>query len=455
MPTRYSPLEHPKRIIVCDENGVKRVQTLTLTPEFEETIAKEIGSKKIIDTWGMPIATTVDMTKNDFGESDTIALFMGEKIDPSFDEWDNSYFVTTEDLELQMVDFLVYQNLDGALANTIWVPSCRMTRFSFEYTVDGVASETWTFRGLAPRHYAGGARDAGVAIGAYADVDKFTVEGDVEHDTALIQVSVQGQVAYSNKVPDTITASYDDIDDTTTVTVTDATFKPTDRIRLIYYRTTPRDWDEISVEYDMEHVGRGMVFRGQAYPFFAPLDILGDDGTYGLWDEGLARESEKMLWVQRCTIDFTADSTDRFELGNMSAVSVRINYPPTVTVTAEVLASSLEDMARLSDLEDWWDNIVDPTDETAYRFKDEFIKNYNTLIVDVYRERADLPVSEMTLLKRIAVTGLAVTGHEDTQDIDADGRLTWTFAGRWMAISGTGEDPMDDTASVPDELYDV
>ena len=464
MATRYTPLEHPKRIILVDEFGLKRVQTLTVTPEFDTQIAKEIGSDVIIETYGLPTATTVEITKNDYGESDTFAMFMGEFAEDPY--WHlsgstlpyerdttriNDYYNTTRSLERQMVDFVIYHKLDGDLKYTRWVPSCRLTRATFEYTVDGVATETWTFRGSSVRNYANVAKDAGVAIGYYESTDSFRVVGDFTSGYEFIEVTVNGVVKYSNKVAGTITASsYDAGTNTTIISVTGAEFKPTDRIRLVFYRTTPRSWNDLIVDYDMNHQGRAMVFRGQVFPYMAPVSPSGTYTTITDVVDTTDTDNKKFLWVQRASIELALDSTDRHELGLMVPVSVRISYPPTITVTVDVLASSLEDLARLSDLEDWWNDTANP-----YRFMYEFVKTYNVLVVDIFKNRDDRPLSERVHLKRIIVSGLSITGFTDVQNIDADGTITWTMQGTWMAVSGTGIDPIAQTEDVPDPLYDV
>jgi hypothetical protein len=60
------------------------------------------------------------------------------------------------------------------------------------------------------------------------------------------------------------------------------------------------------------------------------------------------------------------------------------------------------------------------------------------LVVDIYKERS----SATTLLKRITMTGLYISGKSGELAVNGRGSLTWNLTGSYITVSGTAVSPL-------------
>jgi len=403
-----------QKLVRVDEWPVTRVQAFNISPQMTSEAKRELGNRGIVETAvDTYIPNTVTLNTLDWATTDLWSQLMGENATAdalysgaSADR--NDFTIDEDDFAVQECDFIqpVTDPASGALLHSIWVPNAYITQASLSYSVDGDASENFTFEAYSDYALVGKYKDAYVQIGTYDSSSTFTVTTEVGSPTfAALYVSIN-DVIYD-------AATYVDSWTTDTVTLTGVTVADGDRIRLVYYRITPA-------------VGTYLDTRGIA-------SVRGSFVQIGLHVEGSVDGDTKTLRIQNAEIQVTVNREEDKEIGTEGVIGRSVKYPIITSVTLTINENDLEEYATLCGLSASW--AARESGGLLLRLQDT-IGQDNELWISVYDQ--NIAASGAVLQKLIKLTNLRVTGRDGSHEVDNKGQVTWTFEGDNIELAGQG-----------------
>jgi hypothetical protein len=416
-------------IVFIDEFGVRRAQRLTYTPNFNNVEVSEIGGLGLIETIPELITTTTNLDTNDWGTTDTLAMVMGEKAARPYNSGVINYYQITEaDFGNAIVDILVQVQEDSTLRRTRYLPNQYLTGFTLTYNVDGVASENYTFAGDQDYDFVGAWADVRSYRGKYATPGSFQISGflTVANCTGIFITCNNQIVSTGNQITFAAGGS------NTLVSSTNYTgFDSSAKLRFVGAKWPSADTfaQRVTAAY-VNTPGYGAIMGRQVYIY------LGDSTM---------TEATKVKALRLQSVSIAADlgRTDLKELGNETLVGKILNIPIRINITCEASDSDLETYARLvggATLTAWNTYQGTPAGTQSYvQLKSSLLANgTKNMIVDIYKERA----SATTMLKKITITGLFVSGKSGEISSTARGSLTWNLQGSYITITGYNVNPL-------------
>jgi len=415
-------------IVYFDDYPVLRAQRVDISPNFGNQELSEIGSSNIVESVPETITSQVSVETNGVGGVDVFQKLMGEKASDPYTSGGNDGVLTQDDFENAIVDFACAIQEEGTLRRTVYVPNCYLTGFDFNFSVDGVHTENYTFLGDVDYDCLSNYADTRIAIGGYSaltGVSGFVISGyTLETGYAGLQASTGGIIRAST-TDITLTNSGSD----TWVQWPAATYSgvaSADRCRLLYYKSTPDT-------YATKQSAAGLAGTGRAGVFGRQVEIFLGSGITGA-------ASEKALRVQSVGINGDLSREELEELGNNRVVNKRLNTPLRLNLTVEVAEHDLEMYARLIG-GTTWTNFQDYKNNEASEnllLSSSDVTTDSTLIVKVYKERGD---THTTQLEQITMSGLYLTSKSREVSSTSRGTMSFGLQGSYITISGTGEDP--------------
>lgn len=407
---RPTSLASGDKLIRVDEWIITRLQNFNYTPQMSSEDIREMGSDDLVETVVDPyIPVDISMTANCWGTVDLWSQLMGEKATSdalysgaTADR--NDFTINEDDIRNQCVDFIqqVRNNTNDDCENTVWFPNAYLNSASLSYSVDGVGTEEFTFTSDTERHLLNTYKESYVAIGTYASSTTFTVNVDPGTSNATytgLYVSVNGTIYDNTYISGWPTG------DPSTVTVTGITLSSGDRIRLVYYKTTPGDDNYTNI--DSAVIGA----------------IKGSYVKLGL--KPAATTSDKNLRVQSVDIDITVNREEDKELGTNGVIGRTVLYPVEVNVSTTVNETDMTDYAAYAGKTFSSDSVITPSD---------LLGNDQDLIVQIYDDH-----NQTNVVKTITVDDMRVTGYDNSHDVGGKGQVTWTFRGDNFQLVGGGD----------------
>jgi hypothetical protein len=402
---------HYDKMFFVDEYMVTRLQTGNWDQETTDEDIEEIGNSGIVETIIDPvIPSTVTLNTNDWGSTDLIAQLMGTeaKVDAgqtvAYDPASgnrNDWLVDEAQVKVAKIDTLVrVRNADTlVLESSVWIPNCQVQTINWSYSVDGNATENVTLRGDTDRHFVKNYRQTTVEIGTYASATTFTVTTDGTAHTELY-FTVNGVI-------------YDDTNITSwttgTVTITAPALVTGDRIRFVFFMTSPAD------DYtELDTSGIGAIK--------APYCVI------ALGDDTEISSASKTLRLQSVDVNVNVTREDVKEIGTESLVASPMQKQD-VTIDATVLEGDMENLAKIMGVSDTdWG-----TGDVEFKLQDA-IGNFNDLFVTIYDDS-----SQANKLKQLECTGLALLNNPFTQDVGSLGQYTLSFRCDNWQWTGSGD----------------
>lgn len=411
--------KHYDKMFYIDRFVVTRLQTGNWSHNPNEEVVEEIGNDDIIETIIDPnIPTTVNLNANDWGSVDLLSQVMntnGLGTGDAFSAADlNGATIYSDDVKYQLCDILVRvrNNKTGFLDRSVYIPSCFITQMSWSYSVDANATEQFTFKGNTDIHLFGKYKQASIDVGTYASATTFSVNIDEATATYTGLYINRNGIVY-----DWATAGASWAGTTVTVSGTAGASWPGalesgDRLRLLYYKTTPSN----------------------TFTMLDTPDLGAIKGSYvriGLGDAGSVTSSTNSLRIQSVNItsDITRDEIK--ELGNYQIVGNPMTRQE-LSVEASVLETDLEEYAlMLGATSGEWSTRA--TNGLSLKLQDS-IGNAQVLYVSVHDDYA-----HSNLLKLFTATNLRLTASPFTQDVGANGQLTLSLKGSTWNWAGQGD----------------
>lgn len=413
-------IKHYDKLAFVDRYIVTRAQSINWDQEITDEDLEEIGHDGIVETIVDPnVPTTVTLNTNDWGSVDLLAQIFGEHIVDGTEYAEasgsrNDAVVESSDSKYQNTDIAVKVRNpdDNTLDRTVWIPNCQLTGISWSYSIDGNATESYTFRGNTDRHFFGAYKDGFVDIGTYASGTTFTTNLSAATYTGLY-ASFDGDIyAFNDGTDDLLTWS------TTTVTVTAEgttagipTLTSSTRIRVFCYAASPGSYAEL----DTGGIG---AIKGS----YLQIELNHEDNVTG---------SARTLRLQSVDINVNYTRDDIKELGNWESVGRPLSKQE-VTVEATVLETDLEEWVYMCGASaGQWTN----ADTTGLERK----------ITDSIGEDQELQIrvydtySHTNLLKTISVENLDMIRSPFSQDVGGNGQISLSLKGSSWSITGGGD----------------
>jgi len=405
---------HYDKLFYFDRYVVTRLQSGNWEQDVSDEDIEEIGNSGIVETIIDPIIPTpVSMSCHDWGATDPIAQVFGNDSDLSANTTGysasagrNSYSVSSEDLRHQNTDIVVRvaDHDTGNLERTVWIPNCRIDSINWSYSVDGNATEDFSFTGDTDRHFFGKYKEAMIDIGTVAtdEDDHFDVNTDESTSTYTgLYVTINGDIYdFSGN----FTWSGTVVTKSGTPTDTLPTLATGDRVRLFYYKTTPSD---TFTELDTSGIG---ALKG-AYIEIEMSDtaqVTGTDGTY-------------TLKLQSCDISATVTREDLREIGNYNFIG-----RPVTKTEVDVDVTSLED-----DLENFAYMLGATTTQWTNRNTSGLERKLQDSIGNSQKVQVRIydTYTKSNLLKKITLTDLRLTRSPFSQDVGGNGQVSFSLKG--------------------------
>jgi len=398
---------------------ITRLQSGNWDQEVTEEDIEEIGHDGIVETIIDPnIPTSLTLNTNDWGSVDFLCQLIGDDgsaYDPAGAQ--NEFTVKSSDVKYQKSDFLVRvrDNDTGNLDRSVWIPSAVLDSINWSYSVDGAATENFTFTGNTDRHYFGEFKDAAVDIGTYASSSTFTTNQDpgATPDFVLLYISVNGTVYGAAGSTWTTSTTVVDISGSSTG-IPDLVSG--DRLRVLYYRDTASD---VFTELDSSEIG---AIKGS----YVEIDLVDPSQSTDTYTVGL----------QSVDINATMTRDDLKQLGDYESIS-RPMTKQEVTIEATMLENDLENWAYLLGVTtaEWT-----ARDTTGIeRSMQNAIGNALTLDVRVYE---DYTKTDGNLLKTLTITDVKLTKSPFNLNVGGNGEVSLSLkADNWQwdgeAVTGT------------------
>jgi len=389
---------------------VKRATRLTHSTDFNTERLLELanaGVSELVDS----DTTSVTVECSDYGAVDNLFKLIGR---PEVVSGSVNPAVAFRDTEFEnaIVDFVVpFSDDDITIDYSLYLGSCYMTRYSANYSVDGTATETYEYTCSYKRWYLNALKSIRVYKADYSSATTAVVSGvNLNGQTGLF-VTVGGSKVLDAKASDTITLTNNGLN--TDVTGSPAlTLSAGDRIRVLTTLTST-SFPALTTTPD----GLGGVRRG-----FVDAYLYNSAGS-----------EEKTLRAQSVGIDVSLDRTQLNELGRKEAYFQSLNRPIDIRLNVEFIATDLETLAKMSELESDFDG----TTLTALELAD--FAASNILRVKIYN--SETTHSAATLVKSLHFNsvGISTQGNEVTAGNNMN--ETIQFACDNLLVSGHGVSP--------------
>lgn len=393
---------------------LKRLQSISIDRTYTTSEDRELSNPYLVDISIDNIASTVNITENEWGSISNLAQFLGVY---NYDH-PHSGTITVSDFVDAPVDLFVKERQSSAettVFKTKWLPNLYLTSLEMAYDVRGPSRITYRFEGSMDRDTINSYADAYVMYGTYSSSDKFYVNADLHSGYTMIWATVNGKVVsegsqihiYSTSGDKTLIQllNYDSLEDG-------------DRIALVFAKNSALDFPELSEP----STALGSVKKGQVKV------VLGDSST--TYAEALADEGT--LRLQSVTITVAPETEAKEQLGDVEPYAYKIRLPITITVAINALKSDLEEYNIIKDTP-----TLSGTANSNILVPSVFISNAQ-LWVFVYK---DTTKTSDKLLKVIHLSNLRMTGDTQEATVDGDATLNWTMQTSYITISGTGVDP--------------
>ena len=145
--------------------------------------------------------------------------------------------------------------------------------------------------------------------------------------------------------------------------------------------------------------------------------------------------NEETLRLQSVTIDGDLSRDAKFQLGQKKSFFRSLVRPINISVSVEALETDLEELAKLSGNETGFDAATLKEIDI-----DDFIKT-NKLEVIIYKSETSRTFANE--LKRIIVTGLAMSTEGESITAGEDGSITFDMTADNFIMSGSGITPFN------------
>lgn len=413
-------VKHYDKKFYFDEYVITRLQTGNWDQDVNDEDIEEIGNSGIVETIIDPnIDSTVTLNMNDWGSVDALAQMLGtEATNPYIPGTENDYVLSSDDLKAQNVDIVVRvaDHDTGNLDRTVWIPNAKLETVAWSYSIDGNATENYTFKGNTDRHFIGDNKEGFVGIGTQSGSNTFTVNAFNDATPRYVgkYVSVNGKI-YSFTG-----CTWADVNQYNEINVSGSSTIPAlasgDRIRLFFVA------DSSSTTYtELDSSGIGAI-KGS----YVEIELTEDSQVSNGQDHVYTTK------LQSVDVTSTVTRDDIKELGNFEVVDRPFNKHEVV-----VEATALED-----DLENWAYMLGVTSSQWAARDTTGLdIKLQDSIGVDQKLEvRVYDDYNKGTLLKTLSVTGLTLTKSPFGLDVGGMGQLQMSFkADNWhWSGEGTG-----------------
>lgn len=432
--------------IACVIDGVvaRRIQSLSSDTDFTEEQILELGNSGYAEVTDEP-TVNVTIDANDWGSVNTLALLAG-KYNTAFSAdnggykgsvGDNTYIITQSDFENAAVDITAPVSEDGlVLHRTKYLGYCFVNSLSFSYDVGGIATENFSLESDFKRWYLNDHKKVTVHTATVSNATTAVISG-VNLGTGYVGllVTVNGVVVSDELTSvgrpglgSTITLTDSGAD--TNVTSSSPTLALTsgDRIRVVVAETGADAMTTLSSTPD----GIGGIRKG-----FVEIKLSDASNTTA------PLGSSKSLRVQSVGIDIDLSREALDELGNSRAYARTLQTPVPITVTVTVNDSDLKMWADLSGLT--FDANLDELDiqdfiKTSILQVDIF-KDKNIHVIDLSGANSTTAGSN-TLLKRLTVGNLSVSGESHSVSTGGIAQQEFTMTGETFTAMGTGLSPL-------------
>jgi hypothetical protein len=410
-------IQHSGSALFFDEFQLRRVTSFSADTSFNSENLLELSNAGVAETIDdlETVSTSVDC--HEFGSTDNLA-----KATNQFSTSDNNNHILTDSIiENAQVDQIVQltsgTNTNGLLAS-IWYGSQWLTGISLNYSVDGTATENYSFEGEYKRAFLNSYRDMRVATAAYSSSTVALITGlNLETGYVPRVLTVNGLVKADVSASGTITFT-DSSSDTQVSATSDGstavTFASGDRIRVIYAKTAA---DAFS-SYATSPAGLGALRRGM-------LTIYLYNPTSG--------NKEEVLRLQSVGVDISFDREATSELGNKKSYTRSVKRPITVEVSAEALLSDFELFAKLANKETEFDN------GSLNEINWDSFSNATKLVIAAYN--SDVTKNASTLLKEITISNLSISNDSHGVTAGDKNTVSITMTADNFLISGSSVSP--------------
>lgn len=384
-------------VLKADNSTMRRLTRFTRDSSISNEKLLELGNSGVAEIVNDVEGVSCSVEAHDFGSTDNFRKSINFFTAGSDNE---SGEITHTSFDNACVDFTLVVSSgtnQDAIAHTEWCGGQWLTSISSSFSVDGTATETFGFEGEHQRYLLNAYRDSRVASGARLNSSTALVNGfNLQTGYTPIIVTVDTEIVADTKDGDTITLS--DSGSDTNVTASPA-LNLTDgqRIRLVYAKDVPDSFPELGSTPDgLAGLRKGMI------------DIY--------LQANYSSERERVLRCRSCSIDVSLDRTTKNQLGSDTAYFRSLNKPIDVSMSLELDASDLEELAKFADQETAFDdmslNQLDAGD---------FVNNA-TLIVEMYKSEKTHTL--VNFLKKIVISGVSITSDSGEATAGADGTKT-------------------------------
>lgn len=409
------------KLFFVDRYVVTRLQTGSWDQQASDEDIREMGNEGIVETIidpNIPVSVTLNTT--DWGSVDLLA-----QITENYDDSNrNGATIDQDDFKTQKTDILVRvrNNKTQKLHRSVWIPNATLDSIAWSYNVDGNATENYTFTADTDRTMFGTYRDAGIDIGTYATASTFTTNVDPGTSNANftgLYVSINGELFAWNNGSDLFT--WDTATGSGLVTVTAAgssagvpDLTSSDRIRLLYYRTTP---GTTFTNLDTNGIGavRGSYIDIKIYNDTAPTTYTAD--------------------LQSVDINASFTRNDIKELGAYQVVD-RYLADKKFDVQATITENDLKTWANMLGVDSTtWDTYEgDSPSAGAIKSLQDAIGETQNIVINIYDN-----YDKTNLLKTITLTDLALLTSPFSTDVGANGQVTFSLRSDNISIVGAGD----------------
>jgi len=399
------------KLFFIDRYVVTRLQSGNWDQQPNDESIYEIGNPNIVETIidpNIPVNVTLDV--NDWGSVDLLAQIVGQGKYNNSNK--NQASITQANFKKQKSDILVRvrHNELETLHHSVWIPNCTLDSFSWSYSVDGNATENYTFTGDTDRFYFTDWRDAAIDIGTYASSTTFTTNVDPGSSTFTgLYASINGKIyPFKNGSTDLMTWASNTGSGTVTVTANGTNYgipslATGDRIRVLYYRTTPN-----STFTQLDTDGIAAVKGG-----FVEIRMFNDSGS---------APSQYTTNLQSVTINGAFTRDDIKELGNYQLVD-----RPLRNLQLNIDVTMLEDDLAL------WLNAMGGDSSTTEAKLQDTIDEEQTIEVKIYDN-----YDKTNLLKTITISNAKVLSSPFNTDVNSNGTITFSLRADEFTVAGSG-----------------
>lgn len=443
--------------------AINAIQSIDVTPAFNEEYAKELGTTANFD---YTIQPEVAVTMESLGTGSTVAYlrYMMTQFNTGTGEFEgfrggapnaatpNEATLTGDDLEFVAVDLIESKKANEEFIRSSVLPRCQLSSLSFRADANGTASETYNFEGelqdifLKPWHDVISiplTRNSSTELQVPDDPAlslpyEVAITGDanvVNSDWVLAyimidEVKVQGEAA--NVVANWTGASFDG-----TLTLQSPLVAPLGaRLSAIIFRKTPGNMPTLSTPPSGARTLRAhkisiWLVDPADIDLYAEPDLNAANVTAVLTDARL---------VLRCqtadvNIDLRREALRQIKKSNDGSIYYRAaTYPLDITVGLTAFETDLFDWQRIQGK-----TFSGSEASTAYE-KDKILNlvDFETpewqIVMRYYRDDQ--------VIQTMAVTDARVNGAGQRNVVEGRAEITWGFTGSLWKITGdTWVDP--------------